>query len=83
MTKERKQHLTELQGLVKTASTALAGVIQCVYENGLESALDENWQAGIGNLRECETTLDNLHSLLGFKIEGKEGEALDNAMFDL
>ena len=83
MTEERKRNLTELQGLASTASTAIAGVIQAVYTNNMQSDLDSNWQVGMGDLREAETTLDNLENLLGFKLEGLTGEELDTAMFDL
>ena len=82
MTQERKQQLTELKGLVKTASIGLDNAIRHVLANELTSELDSNWQAGLGNLRECETTLENLQALLGHKLDGKTGEALDNAMFE-
>lgn len=82
MTKERKQDIKELQRLVHTTSVGLSLVIETIIERDMQSELDPNWQAGIGNLREAETTLENLENLLGFKLDGLTGEDLDNAMFD-
>ena len=82
MAKERKQDIKELQGLVHTASVGLSLVIETIIERDMQSELDPNGRAGIGNLREAETTLENLENLLGFKLDGLTGEDLDNAMFD-
>ena len=83
MTAEHKAELKELQGFVNTAYTAVGKVIEVIHEKGMQDDLDDNWQAGMGSLRETENTLENLENLLRLKANGLTGNELDTAMFEI
>jgi len=83
MTEERKQSIRELQGLSRTAYIAVSNIIQHINDNGLAGELDDNWNCGMLNLRDAESTFGNLTQLAGFRLEGLSGDELDEAMFEV
>ena len=77
------EQVTAVMPAFNTAYTAVGKVIEVIHEKGMQDDLDDNWQAGMGNLREVDNTLENLENLLCLKAEGLTGDALDAAMFEI